>query len=139
VLAADCGGNPVQVQRRCLHEFLARQLRDRLLVISKSATIIMAPRHHNGVLRHSLTDRLRARLGRLNKIEIRMTGSMSPRAKATLAAMRMAFRAANVARSFGIGHLALFFRLRRNREMRLGSRASPVRCSVEITPVHRRD
>jgi hypothetical protein len=30
---------------------------------------------------------------RLNKTEIRMTGSMSPRAKATLPAMRMAFHA----------------------------------------------
>jgi len=29
-------------------------------------------------------------------IEIRMTGSMSPRARATLAAMRMAFRVANI-------------------------------------------
>ena len=43
---------------------------------------------------------------RLTKIEIRMTGSMSPRAKATLAAMRMAFRVANIARSFDIEHLA---------------------------------
>jgi hypothetical protein len=33
-----------------------------------------------------------------------MTGSMSPRAKATLAAMRMAFRVANIARSLDIGH-----------------------------------
>jgi hypothetical protein len=32
-VAADCGSSPVQVERRCLHEFLARQLRDRLLVI----------------------------------------------------------------------------------------------------------
>src|SRR5258705_2216350 len=37
-----------------------------------------------------------------------MTGSMSPRAKATLAAMRMAFKLANIARSFDIGHLAAF-------------------------------
>jgi DNA-binding transcriptional LysR family regulator len=44
----------------------------------------------------------------LSKIEIRMTGSMSPRAKATLAAMRMAFKLANIARSFDIGHLAAF-------------------------------
>jgi hypothetical protein len=44
---------------------------------------------------------------------------MSPRAKATLAAMRMAFRVANIARSFDIGHLAFFFGLRRKSEMRL--------------------
>jgi hypothetical protein len=50
-----------------LHEILARQLQDRLLVISKSATIIMAPRHHNGVSRHSLTDRLRAQLGKVEQ------------------------------------------------------------------------
>jgi hypothetical protein len=49
---------------------------------------------------------------RLSNIEIRMTGSMSPRAKATLAAMRMAFGVANIARSFDIGHLACFFRPR---------------------------
>jgi hypothetical protein len=36
---------------------------------------------------------------RLNRIEIRMTGSMSPRAKATLAAMRMAFTLAIITRS----------------------------------------
>jgi hypothetical protein len=66
-VAADCGGSPVHVEQLCLHEFLARQLQDRLLVISKSATIIMAPRHHDSVSRHSLTDRLRAQLGKVEQ------------------------------------------------------------------------
>jgi hypothetical protein len=66
-VAADCGGRPVHVEQLYLHEILARQLQDRLLVISKSATIIMAPRHHNGVSRHSLTDRLRAQLGKVEQ------------------------------------------------------------------------
>jgi len=43
---------------------------------------------------------------RLSKTEMRMTGSMSPRAKAALAAMSVAFRVANIARSFDIGQLA---------------------------------
>jgi hypothetical protein len=66
-VAADCGGSPAHVKQLCLHEFLARQLRDRLLVISKSATIIIAPRHHNDVSRHRLTDRLRAQLGKVEQ------------------------------------------------------------------------
>src|SRR5205807_10439568 len=66
-ISADCGGSPVHVQQLCLHEFLARQLQDRLLVISKSATIIIAPRHHNGVPRQSLTDRLHAQLGKVEQ------------------------------------------------------------------------
>jgi hypothetical protein len=66
-VAADCGGSPVHVGQFCLHEFLARQLQDRRLVISKSATVIMAPRHHNGVSRHSLTERLRAQLGKVEQ------------------------------------------------------------------------
>lgn len=36
-----------------MHEFLARQLQDLLLVISKLAAIIIAPRHCNGASRHS--------------------------------------------------------------------------------------
>jgi hypothetical protein len=60
--AADCSGSPVHVEQLCLHEF-----GDRLLVISKSAMIIIAPRHHNGVSRHSLTDRLRAQLGKVEQ------------------------------------------------------------------------
>jgi hypothetical protein len=59
----------------------------------------------------------------LNKIEIRMTGSMSQRAKATLAAMRVVFRVPEIARSFDIGHPAFFSGLRHKSEMRLGSRA----------------
>lgn len=47
---------------------------------------------------------------RLNKAEIRMTESMSPRARTKLAAMRTAFRVAAIARSFDIGHLAFLFR-----------------------------
>jgi hypothetical protein len=66
-VAADCGGSPVHVEQLCLHEFPTRRLQDRLLVISKSATIIMAPRHHNSVSRHSLTDRLRAQLGKVEQ------------------------------------------------------------------------
>jgi hypothetical protein len=60
---------------------------------------------------------------RLGKIEISMTGNMSPRAKPTLAAMRMAFRVANIARSFDIGHLAFF----------------PGCVAANITPLNRRD
>jgi hypothetical protein len=66
-VAADCGGSHAHVKQLCAHEFLARQLRDRLLVISKSATIIIAPQHHDGVSRHSLTDRLRAQLGKVEQ------------------------------------------------------------------------
>jgi len=66
-VAADSDGSPAQLKQLCLHEFLVRQLQDRLLVISKSATIIIAPRHHNGVSRHSLTDRLRAQLGKVEQ------------------------------------------------------------------------
>jgi hypothetical protein len=47
----------------------------------------------------------------LNKIEIRIAGRTSPRAKATLAAMRIAFRLVTIARSFDIGHLRFFFRM----------------------------
>src|SRR5580704_4346936 len=43
-----------------------------------------------------------------NKAEISMTESMSPRAKAMLAAKKVAFRVAVAARSFDIGHLAAF-------------------------------
>src|SRR5271155_1675337 len=41
-----------------------------------------------------------------NKAEIRMTESMSPRARAMLAAKKVAFRVAVAARSFDIRHLA---------------------------------
>ena len=43
----------------------ARQ--DHLHVISKSAALIMAPRHHDGVSRYSLTDRLCAQLGKVEQ------------------------------------------------------------------------
>ena len=59
---------------------------------------------------------------RLNNAEIKMTESMSPRARAMLAANRMAFRVAAIARSFDIGHLASFGP-RRNSERRFGSPA----------------
>jgi hypothetical protein len=48
-----------------------------------------------------------------NKIEIRMTDSMSPREKAMQAAKTVAFRVAIAARSFDIGH-SLPFGLDRN-------------------------
>jgi hypothetical protein len=44
---------------------------------------------------------------RLNKAEIRMMGSISPRAEAALAAIRMGFRVAKIARNFDIEHLYL--------------------------------
>jgi len=56
------------------------------------------------VKRYGLTDRLCAQLSEINKADIRRTGSMSPRAKAALAALRMGLRAATIARSFDIGH-----------------------------------
>src|SRR6516225_5090373 len=44
---------------------------------------------------------------RLNNAEIRMTGSISPRAKAALAAIRVIFRVARIARNFDIERLYL--------------------------------
>jgi hypothetical protein len=51
----------------------------------------------------------------------------------------MAFRVASIARSFDIEHLAFFFTPHRNIEMPLGSPASLVCFSGEITPLYRRD
>ena len=56
-----------------------------------------------------------------------------------LAAIRMAFRPANIARSFDIGQLAFFFGLRRKSEGRLSSRASLVCYLVEIRLLSWRD
>ena len=76
---------------------------------------------------------------RLNKTEIRITGSMSPRARAKLAAMRMAFRVAAIARSFDTGHLAFLFRPRCNSQGDWGWPTSLACYGNNITPLNRRD
>jgi hypothetical protein len=100
----------------------------------ESAVAIVTRRNQDGVSR--LANRLRTDLGEVEQDRDQDDREYSPRAKAMLAAMRMAFRVATITRSFDIGHLAFFFGLRRDSQRRFGSRASLVCDGVEIAPLH---
>src|SRR5258708_22575863 len=67
-VAADSAAPVDRVEQLCCMDTCRpAALQDRLHVISKSAALIMAPRHHDGVSRYSLTDRLCAQLGKVEQ------------------------------------------------------------------------
>jgi hypothetical protein len=75
---------------------------------------------------------------RLNKAEIRMTGSISPRAAAALAVIKVGFRAAKIVRNFDIEYLYLSMApaksvLRRNAGLRCAPKYAS--CKSVIIPL----